>query len=172
MEIPQTSLLKGKSFLITGGAGFIGSNIVKYLLEQGAELVRVFDNLSTGCIENIEPFRDLPNFEFLQGDIRDLNSCIKAVEGVQYISHQAALGSVPRSIKDPINTNAVNIIGHLNMLISAKESHSLKRMVYAASSSSFGDSTISPKVEGQEGSPLSPYAVTKKVNEMYGDVFS
>jgi UDP-N-acetylglucosamine 4-epimerase len=160
------------SFLITGGAGFIGSNIVELLINAGAKHVRVLDNLSNGYYSNIEGVIDLPNFEFLEGDIRDLETCKKAVEGIDYISHQAALGSVPRSVEDPITSNDVNIGGHLNMLIAAKESTALKRMVYAASSSSFGDSKELPKVEGNEGNPLSPYAVTKWVNELYGDVFS
>jgi UDP-N-acetylglucosamine 4-epimerase len=159
-------------FLITGGAGFIGSNLVGLLLQLGAKKVRVLDNLSNGYFSNIDPFLELPNFEFLEGDIRDLETCKKAVEGMDYISHQAALGSVPRSVKDPITSNDVNIRGHLNMLVAAKESTTLIRMVYAASSSSFGDSEALPKVEGNEGKPLSPYAVTKWVNELYGDVFS
>jgi UDP-N-acetylglucosamine/UDP-N-acetylgalactosamine 4-epimerase len=160
------------SFLITGGAGFIGSNMVELLLSLGAKKVRVLDNLSNGYYSNIEGFVGLPNFEFVEGDIRDLETCKKAVEGMDYISHQAALGSVPRSVEDPITSNDVNIGGHLNMLVAAKESPTLKRMVYAASSSSFGDSKELPKVEGNEGKPLSPYAVTKWVNELYGDVFS
>ncbi len=160
------------SFLITGGAGFIGSNMVELLLSLGAKQVRVLDNLSNGYYSNIEGFVGLPNFEFVEGDIRNLETCKKAVEGMDYISHQAALGSVPRSVEDPITSNDVNIGGHLNMLVAAKESPTLKRMVYAASSSSFGDSKELPKVEGNEGKPLSPYAVTKWVNELYGDVFS
>lgn len=159
-------------FLITGGAGFIGSNIVEYLLKFGAGHVRVLDNLSNGYYENIQEFLTLPNFEFIEGDIRDLETCKKAVEGMDFISHQAALGSVPRSIKDPITTNEVNISGFLNMLIAAKDSPSCKRFIYAASSSTYGDSLELPKVEGREGKPLSPYAVTKAVNEMYADVFS
>jgi len=163
---------KTKTFLITGGAGFIGSNLVEYLLNNGARKVRVLDNLSNGYLKNIEPFLNVPNFEFLEGDIRDVDTCKKAVEGIQFISHQAALGSVPRSIVDPVTTNEVNISGFLNMLLAAKESPTLKRMVYAASSSTYGDSQAMPKVEGVEGKPLSPYAITKAVNEMYGDVFS
>ncbi len=160
------------SFLITGGAGFIGCNMVELLLSLGAKQVRVLDNLSNGYYSNVEGFIGLPNFEFIEGDIRDLETCKKAVEGMDYISHQAALGSVPRSVEDPVTSNDVNIGGHLNMLVAAKESPNLKRMVYAASSSSFGDSKELPKVEGNEGKPLSPYAVTKWVNELYGDVFS
>lgn len=160
------------SFLITGGAGFIGSNLVEYLLRFNAGHVRVLDNLSNGYYENIKDFVDLPNFEFIEGDIRDLETCKNAVSGIDFISHQAALGSVPRSINDPILSNSVNVNGFLNMLVAAKESNSLKRMVYAASSSTYGDSQELPKIEGHEGNPLSPYAVTKLVNELYGDVFS
>ena len=149
-RIPQSS------FLITGGAGFIGANLVELLLGLGAKKVRVLDNLSNGYYTNIEGFVGLPNFEFMEGDIRDIETCRKAVAGMNYISHQAALGSVPRSVEDPVTSNAVNIGGHLNMLVAAKESPTLNRMVYAASSSSFGDSKELPKVEGNEGKPLSP----------------
>jgi UDP-N-acetylglucosamine 4-epimerase len=159
-------------FLVTGGAGFIGSNLVEYLLKYGAGHVRVLDNLSNGYYDNIKDFVGLPNFEFIEGDIRDLDTCKKAVIGMDFISHQAALGSVPRSINDPITTNDVNTTGFLNMLLAAKESNALRRFVYAASSSTYGDSSVLPKVEGQEGSPLSPYAVTKVVNELYSNVFS
>ena len=160
------------SFLITGGAGFIGSNLVEYLLRFNAGHVRVLDNLSNGYYENIKDFLVLPNFEFIEGDICDLETCKNAVNGIDFISHQAALGSVPRSINDPILSNSVNVNGFLNMLVAAKESNSLKRMVYAASSSTYGDSQELPKIEGKEGKPLSPYAVTKLVNELYADVFS
>ena len=160
------------SFLITGGAGFIGSNIVEYLLRYNAGHVRVLDNLSNGYFENIKDFIDMPNFEFIEGDICDLQTCKHVVNGVDYISHQAALGSVPRSISDPINSNEVNISGFLNILTVAKDSSRLKRLVYAASSSTYGDSTDLPKVEGYEGKPLSPYAVTKLVNELYAEVYS
>lgn len=159
-------------FLVTGGAGFIGSNLVEYLLKFGAGHVCVLDNLSNGYFENIEKFLTLPNFEFIEGDIRDLETCRRAVEGIDFISHQAALGSVPRSINDPITTNEVNVNGFLNMLVAAKESPTCKRFLYAASSSTYGDSPDLPKVEGREGKPLSPYAVTKAVNEYYADVFS
>ena len=159
-------------FLVTGGAGFIGSNLVEYLLRNGAGHVRVLDNLSNGYIENIQAFSELPNFEFMEGDIRDYDVCTRALEGIHFVSHQAALGSVPRSISDPVATNAVNISGFLNILQAAKNSKTLKRMIYAASSSTYGDSKLLPKIEGNEGNPLSPYAVTKLVNELYADVFS
>jgi len=158
-------------FLITGGAGFIGSNLVEYLLKSGA-FVRVLDNLSNGYYENIAKFRSSKNFEFIEGDIRNIQTCRIAAEDMDFISHQAALGSVPRSIKDPILSNEVNVSGFLNMLVAAKESPSIKRMVYAASSSSYGDSTVLPKIEGNEGRPVSPYAVTKLTNEYYADIFS
>lgn len=160
------------SFLVTGGAGFIGSNLVEYLLKYNAGHVRVVDNLSNGYFENIVDFVKLSNFEFIEGDIRDLETCKKALVDMNYVSHQAALGSVPRSIADPITSNEVNVNGFLNMLIAAKECSSLKKMVYAASSSTYGDSDKLPKIEGNEGNPLSPYAVTKLVNELYADVFS
>jgi UDP-N-acetylglucosamine 4-epimerase len=159
-------------FLVTGGAGFIGSNLVEYLLRYNAGHVRVLDNLSNGYLDNIKAFIGLSNFEFIEGDIREIETCRKAVEGIHFITHQAALGSVPRSIADPITSNEVNISGFLNMLVAAKDSPSLKQMVYAASSSTYGDSPILPKIEGNEGNPLSPYAVTKLVNEIYADVFS
>ena len=163
--------LETKTFLVTGGAGFIGSNIVEYLLQNGAGKVRVLDNLSTGKRSNIEEFISNPAFEFLEGDIRDLDTCREAVKGMQYVSHQAALGSVPRSINDPITTNDVNVSGFLNMLVASRDAGVLK-MVYAASSSTYGDSAELPKVEDRIGNPLSPYAITKYVNELYGDIFS
>ncbi len=163
--------LSNLSFLVTGGAGFIGSHIVEYLLKHNAGKVRVLDNLATGSKENIEPFLSNPSFEFLDGDIRDLETCKKAVEGIQYVTHQAALGSVPRSINDPITTNDVNINGFLNMLVASKDA-GVTRFVYAASSSTYGDHPGLPKVEDRIGKPLSPYAVTKYVNELYADVFS
>ena len=159
------------SFLVTGGAGFIGSNIVEYLLKYGAAKVRVLDNFSNGYRENLTEFMNHPSFELLEGDIRDLDTCKKAMENIDYVSHQAALGSVPRSINDPKTSNEVNISGFLNMMIALKESDSVKRMVYAASSSTYGDSKTLPKVEDTIGKPLSPYAVTKYVNELYADVF-
>lgn len=159
------------SFLVTGGAGFIGSHIVAYLLKYGAKKVRVLDDFSNGYKANIEKYLSHPNFELITGDIRDLKTCIFAMQNIDYVSHQAALGSVPRSINDPSTTNAVNISGFLNMMIALKDSSTVKRMVYAASSSTYGDSKALPKVEDQIGKPLSPYAVTKYVNELYADVF-
>ncbi|HLV93452.1 MAG TPA: SDR family oxidoreductase [Aequorivita sp.] len=159
------------NFLVTGGAGFIGSNIVAYLLAHNAKKVRVLDNLATGFMKNIEEFQDLPNFEFIEGDIRDLETCKKAMQDMDYVSHQAALGSVPRSINDPATSNDVNVGGFLNMLVAQNESKSVKRLVYAASSSTYGDSPTLPKQEDKIGKPLSPYAVTKLVNELYADVF-
>jgi UDP-N-acetylglucosamine 4-epimerase len=164
--------IKKFNFLVTGGAGFIGSNIVEYLLNHGANKVRVLDNLSTGSIENIKRFDNYSNFEFLKGDINDLNTCFEATKEIHFVTHQAALGSVPRSIKNPIQTNLVNISGFLNMLEASKENESIIKFVYAASSSTYGDSKFLPKVEGQEGRPLSPYAITKVVNELYAEVFS
>jgi UDP-N-acetylglucosamine 4-epimerase len=163
--------LENKSFLITGGAGFIGSNLVEYLLKFGAGKVRVLDNLSTGNIKNIEEFLTNTAFEFIEGDIRELATCQKACEGIEYVAHQAALGSVPRSINDPIATNEVNVNGFLNMLVATRD-NKCKRFVYAASSSTYGDSNELPKVEDRIGKPLSPYAVTKYVNELYADVFA
>ncbi|WP_242927541.1 SDR family oxidoreductase [Pontibacter vulgaris] len=158
-------------FLVTGGAGFIGSNIVEYLLKYGAGKVRVLDNFATGSHANIEEFKSNPAFELIEGDIRDLETCRKALEGIDYVSHQAALGSVPRSINDPITSNDVNVSGFLNMLVAARDA-GVKRLVYAASSSTYGDHPGLPKVEDKIGRPLSPYAITKYVNELYGDVFS
>jgi UDP-N-acetylglucosamine 4-epimerase len=158
-------------FLVTGGAGFIGSNIVKYLLKYGAKKVRVLDNLATGSMANLEEFSSNPAFEFMDGDIRKVADCKSAMEGIDYVSHQAALGSVPRSINDPVTSNDVNVGGFLNMLVAQNESNTVKKMVYAASSSTYGDSPNLPKVEHIIGKPLSPYAVTKLVNELYTDVF-
>jgi UDP-N-acetylglucosamine 4-epimerase len=163
--------IRDGAFLVTGGAGFIGSNLVGYLMENGARKVRVLDNLSTGFMKNIEPWASNPSFEFMEGDIRDLETCKAACEGMEYVAHQAALGSVPRSINDPVTTNEVNISGFLNMLLAVRDT-GVKRMIYAASSSTYGDSKILPKVEHQIGMPLSPYAVTKYVNELYAHVFA
>ncbi|RCT54789.1 SDR family oxidoreductase [Winogradskyella sp. KYW1333] len=159
------------SFLITGGGGFIGSNLVEYLLKYNAKKVRVLDDFSNGYRENLTEFMNNPTFELIEGDIRDLDTCKNAMEGMDYVSHQAALGSVPRSINDPATTNDVNITGFLNMMIALKDSKTVKRMVYAASSSTYGDSKSLPKLEDKIGKPLSPYAVTKYVNELYADVF-
>ncbi len=167
----HTEDLSAFNFLITGGGGFIGSNLVEYLLKNKAKKVSVLDNFSNGYRENLSEFMDHPAFELLEGDIRDLETCKKAMEGMDYVSHQAALGSVPRSINDPATTNEVNITGFLNMMIALKDSKTVKRMVYAASSSTYGDSKSLPKVEATIGKPLSPYAVTKYVNELYADVF-
>ncbi len=161
----------GASFLVTGGAGFIGSHLVEYLLRYGAATVRVLDNLSTGSLRNLEAFRNHPAFAFLEGDIRDPQTCRTAVAGIDYVLHEAALGSVPRSVIDPLTSNAVNVSGFLNMLEAVRHSP-VKRMVYAASSSTYGDSPGLPKVEERIGNPLSPYAVTKYVNELYANVYS
>lgn len=159
------------TFLITGGAGFIGSNLAEYLIKYRAGKIRVLDNFSTGFDSNISEFITNPAFEFVNGDIRDEQVCQQACKGIDFVLHQAALGSVPRSIKDPIPTNAVNIDGFLNMLVAARDQKA-KRFVYAASSSVYGDSKELPKVEDRIGKPLSPYAVTKLVNELYADVFA
>lgn len=158
------------SILITGGAGFIGSNLCEYFLEKKHK-VTCLDNFSTGFRHNVEPFLVHPNFTLIEGDIRDYQVCIKALDGVDFVLHQAALGSVPRSIQDPITSNEVNVTGFLNMLHACKET-GIKRFVYAASSSTYGDSESLPKVEDVIGKPLSPYAITKYVNELYADVFS
>ena len=158
--------------LVTGGAGFIGSNLVEELLKlEQVELVRVFDNLLTGKFENIREFSNHPKFEFVLGDIRDYNSCLEVCEDINIISHQAALGSVPRSINNPLTTNAINISGTLNVFTAAKE-RGIQQIVHACSSSTYGDSKKLPKVEDEIGNPLSPYAVTKLVNELYAKVFA
>ena len=164
--------MKHMKVLVTGGAGFIGSNLCEYLLAHNYKVV-CLDNFATGKIENLLPLlnRYLDTFKLIVGDIRDLSDCQKAVVGVDYILHEAALGSVPRSIKDPATTNTVNIGGFLNMLIAARDA-GVKRFMYAASSSTYGDSQSLPKVEDVIGRPLSPYAVTKYVNELYADVFA
>ncbi|RIJ37750.1 SDR family oxidoreductase [Pontibacter oryzae] len=162
--------LENLSFLVTGGAGFIGSNLVEYLLKYNVGKVRVLDNFSNGFRKNIEQFLDNPAFELLEGDIRDPQTCMDACAGMDVVLHQAALGSVPRSINDPITSNNVNVGGFVNMLVAAKENN-IKRFVYAASSSTYGDSKELPKVEDRIGKPLSPYAVTKYANELYADVF-
>lgn len=161
-----------RRILVTGGAGFIGSNLCEALLERGDEVV-CLDNFMTGHIENILPFFEkyTDKFKLIVGDIRNMDDCRKVVEDVDYVLHEAALGSVPRSIKDPITTNAVNIGGFLNMLVAARDAN-VKRFVFAASSSTYGDSQSLPKVEDVIGKPLSPYAITKYVDELYADVFA
>ncbi|WDF25222.1 SDR family oxidoreductase [Fusobacterium nucleatum] len=156
-------------FLVTGGAGFIGSNIVEKILELNYK-VRVLDNFSTGKKENIENFLQNSNFELIEGDIRDIEVCKKACQGIDYVLHQAAWGSVPRSIEMPLIYEEINIKGHLNMMEAARENR-IKKFVYASSSSVYGDSTILPKKEGVEGKVLSPYALTKKVNEEYAKLY-
>lgn len=156
--------------LITGGAGFIGSNLCEALTNLGHQVI-CLDNFATGKMENIQPLLSHPDFKLITGDIRNLDDCRLAVEGVDYVLHEAALGSVPRSINDPITTNDVNVGGFLNMLVAARDAK-VKRFVYAASSSTYGDSESLPKVEDVIGRPLSPYAITKYVNELYADVFS
>ncbi|RSK42647.1 SDR family oxidoreductase [Hymenobacter perfusus] len=162
--------LDNLSFLVTGGAGFIGSNLVEYLLKYGAKEVRVLDNFSNGFRKNVALFESNPALRVIEGDIRDRHTCIDACQGVDVVLHQAALGSVPRSINDPITSNDVNVGGFVNMLVGAKEA-GVKRFVYAASSSTYGDHKALPKVEDRIGKPLSPYAVTKYANELYADVF-
>ena len=158
------------SILVTGGAGFIGSNLCEYFLSKGHQ-VSCLDNFATGHRHNLKDFVSHPNFKLVEGDIRNLSDCEDAVKGVDYVLHQAALGSVPRSIKDPITTNDVNVSGFLNMLAASRDAQ-VKRFVYAASSSTYGDSQGLPKVEDVIGKPLSPYAITKYVNELYADIFS
>ena len=162
--------LSDKKILVTGGAGFIGSNLCEELLKHGSQ-VTCFDNFSTGKLKNISEFIDNNRFKLIEGDIRDLNKCLDACKDIEYVLHQAALGSVPRSLKDPKTTNEVNIDGFLNMLIASRD-RKVKRFVYAASSSTYGDSIELPKVEDNIGKPLSPYAITKYVNELYAEIFS
>ncbi|MFM2226329.1 MAG: hypothetical protein RJA07_2531 [Bacteroidota bacterium] len=159
------------TFLVTGCAGFIGSHIAQYLLEHNAKLVRGLDNYLTGQRSNIELLNQYPNFEFIEADICQLSDCQKACEGVDYVTHQAALGSVPRSIKNPIHSHLVNADGFLNMIIAARDAN-VKRFVFASSSSVYGDSADLPKIESKIGNPLSPYAITKYTNELYAGVFA
>ena len=161
---------KSIKILITGGAGFIGSNLCEYFLSKKYQVV-CLDNFATGHRHNLAAFADNKDFKLIEGDIRNLSDCHKAVSGVDYVLHQAALGSVPRSINDPITTNDVNVSGFLNMLVASRDAK-VKRFVYAASSSTYGDSESLPKVEEKIGKPLSPYAITKYVNELYADIFS
>ncbi|WP_075342084.1 SDR family oxidoreductase [Tenacibaculum agarivorans] len=167
MEIQK---LENKKILVTGGAGFIGSNLCDKLIELKNQVV-CLDNFATGKRENLTQLMDNGNFTLIEGDIRDIEDCKKAAEGVDYVLHQAALGSVPRSIKDPITSNNTNVNGFLNMLVASRDA-GIKRFVYAASSSTYGDSESLPKIEDKIGRPLSPYAITKYVNELYADVFS
>ena len=170
-EIPfHKNTIENKQFLITGGAGFIGSNITEYLLQHGAK-VRVFDNLATGNIENLSAFKSNTNFEFFEGDLRNVDDCNNACKEIDAVCHQAAIGSVPRSIKDPITSNDVNVGGFVNMLTAAKDA-GITRFVYASSSSVYGDEPNLPKKEERIGNPLSPYAVTKFTNEVYANVFA
>ena len=163
--------LADKSFLVTGGAGFIGSHIAEYLLSNGAGKVRVLDNMVNGFQRNLDILRAYPAFEFMEGDIRDRDICVKACEGMDYVSHQAALGSVPRSIKEPLYFNEVNVGGFVNMLHAAVQQN-VKSFVYASSSSVYGDEPTLPKMEHRVGKCLSPYAATKKTNELYAQVFA
>lgn len=161
--------LNNKNILVTGGAGFIGSNLCEELLNLGAN-VTCLDNFSTGLRENLKAIKNNPNFTLIEGDIRNLEDCKKACENQDFVLHEAALGSVPRSINDPITSNDVNVGGFLNMLVASRDAN-VKRFVYAASSSTYGDSESLPKIEDKIGKPLSPYAITKYVNELYADVF-
>ena len=165
----QKENLISKKILVTGGAGFIGSNLTEKLLDLGSEVI-VLDNFSTGKRDNLVNVKDHDDFTLIEGDIRDIDTCHEACKGVDYILHEAALGSVPRSLNDPITSNEVNITGFLNMLVAARDAE-VKRFVYAASSSTYGDSENLPKVEDKIGKPLSPYAITKYVNELYADIF-
>ena len=171
MSAFHTKDIANSTFLVTGGAGFIGSHIVEYLLKNNAGKVKVLDNLSTGSIHNVDLFKSYPQYEFIEGDIRNEVVCINACNGVDYVSHQAALGSVPRSVKDPISTNSVNIDGFINIINAAKNAH-VKSFVYASSSSVYGDEPNLPKKESITGNLLSPYAVTKMTNELYANVFA
>jgi len=161
---------KDATFLVTGGAGFIGSNLCEAILEMGYK-IRCFDNLSTGKQENIDLFLDNPNYEFIKGDIRDLNTCIEACKGMDYVLHHAAWGSVPRSIELPLLYEDINIRGTLNMMEAARQ-NGIKKFVYASSSSVYGDHPALPKKEGQEGNLLSPYALTKRCDEEYGRLYT
>ncbi len=167
----HTDSLEGKKFLVTGGAGFIGGHIAEYLLSNGAGLVRVLDNLCNGFQSTVDLLAVYPNFEFIEGDIRDIDTCKKACEGIDHITHQAALGSVPRSIKEPVYFNEVNVGGFVNML-NAAIGAKVKSFVYASSSSVYGDEKTLPKKEEKIGNCLSPYAATKKTNELYAQVFA
>lgn len=170
-NIFHTKDLSNSNFLVTGGAGFIGSHIAAYLLQHGAKKVRVLDNMVNGFKSNLDILRQYPGFEFIEGDIRNIETCVNACEGIDYISHQAALGSVPRSIKEPVYFNDVNVTGFINML-KASVDNKVKTFVYASSSSVYGDELTLPKKENKIGNCLSPYAATKKINELYAQVFA
>jgi UDP-N-acetylglucosamine 4-epimerase len=167
----HTKDLSKINFLVTGGAGFIGSHIAEYLLKNGAKKVRVLDNMVNGFQKNVDILSQYPAFEFIEGDIRDAEICQAACKGIDYVSHQAALGSVPRSIKEPIYFNEVNVNGFVNMLKAAVDNN-VNNFVYASSSSVYGDEPTLPKVENKIGNCLSPYAATKKTNELYAQVFA
>jgi UDP-N-acetylglucosamine/UDP-N-acetylgalactosamine 4-epimerase len=167
----HTKDISNSSFLVTGGAGFIGGHIAEYLLKNGAKKVRVFDNLANGFQSNLDILRQYSGFEFMEGDIRNLETCQQACTGINFVSHQAALGSVPRSIKEPYNTNDVNVGGFVNMLKAAVDNQ-ISQFVYASSSSVYGDEATLPKKEEKVGNCLSPYAVSKKANELYAQVFA
>jgi len=171
MDTFHTKDISNDSFLITGGAGFIGSHIAEYLLKHGAKKVRVLDNLSNGFQTNLDPLKAYPAFEFIEGDIRNMETCMSACAGIDYVNHQAALGSVPRSIKEPVYFNEVNVGGFVNVLKAAVDNN-CKQLVYASSSSVYGDDPGLPKVEDKVGNCLSPYAATKKTNELYAQVFA
>jgi UDP-N-acetylglucosamine 4-epimerase len=171
MELFHSIEISDKNFLVTGGAGFIGSHIAEYLLKNGAAMVRVLDNMSNGFETNLDILRAYPQFEFIKGDIRDIETCQQACAGTHYVSHQAALGSVPRSIKEPLYFNEVNVNGFINMLKAAVDNN-IKQFVYASSSSVYGDEPTLPKVESKVGNCLSPYAATKKTNELYAKIFA
>lgn len=167
----QNAAIEGKNVLITGAAGFIGSHIVEYLLKNGAGHVRVLDNMSNGKRSNVDIFADYPNYEFIEGDITDLDTCMSACAGMDLVCHQAAVGSVPRSIANPMATTHSNVDGFVNMAFAARE-NDITRFVYASSSSVYGDEKTLPKLEDKVGKPMSPYAVSKKTNELYAQVFA
>ncbi len=170
-ELFHTKDLSQSSFLVTGGAGFIGGHIAEYLLKNGAKKVRVLDNMSNGFQSNLDILKQYNSFEFIKGDIRNLEICQQACAGMDYVNHQAALGSVPRSIKEPFYTNDVNVGGFVNVLKAAVDNN-IKQFVYASSSSVYGDEPNLPKIESKVGNCLSPYAVSKKANELYAAVFA
>ena len=171
MEAFHQTDISAKAFLVTGGAGFIGSHLAAYLLAHGAGKVRVLDNMVNGFPDNLDILRDYPAFEFIEGDIRDAGICQKACEGITHVSHQAALGSVPRSIKEPVYFNEVNVGGFVNILKAAID-NKVQQFVYASSSSVYGDEPTLPKLESRVGNCLSPYAATKKTNELFAQVFA